>query len=154
MTALAARIRVRFDEDRGAFLVWWVIVFFAGLVVLGLVVDGGGKLYAAQRAQLTAEEAARGAGQAIIVPLGKRGISATVNPFTAAAEAQRYLLQAGIPGFAVPSGPNTVLVTTITTYQPKVLGIIGLGPQTVTGQAIVHLNRTNTGNPWEEAGLP
>ena len=131
-------------DDRGSILLWWTIAFFAVIVFLGLVVDGGGKLHADQQAQLTAEEAARGAGQAIITPLAKHGIATVVDPFKAAAEAQRYLNTNGIVGVAVPTGPTSVLITTTTSYQPKILGILGLGPQPVIGTATVQLNHTNT----------
>lgn len=138
-------IQHRLDHnDRGSFTVWTVIVFFALLIVLGLVVDGGGKLQAKQRAELVAEEAARTAGQEVLTPPASRGLGAYVNPFTAQAAAQKYLAASDVKGIVVPSGPNTLLITTQATYQPKVLSIVGLGPQTVTGTAHVSLNRTNT----------
>lgn len=148
MTSLREWIRNRVDHtnDHGSITLWTVIVTFALLICLGLVVDGGGKLQAKQQAQLVAEEAARTAGQEILTPLAARGYGSFVNPFTAQAAAQKYLLTAdGVQGIVVPTGPNTLLITTTKTYQPKVLGLIGLGPQAVTGTSHVSLNRTNSG---------
>ncbi|KZM70543.1 pilus assembly protein TadG-related protein [Nocardia terpenica] len=132
-------------DDHGSFVLWWAIVLFAGLLALGLVVDGGGKLHAGQRAQLVAEDAARAAGQAIVVPLAKQGTAVTLDPLTATGYAQLALVRAQVPGTAIVTGPTTVEVTTTVVYQPKILGLIGIGPQFVTGKATAHLEHTNTG---------
>lgn len=131
--------------DRASFTLWWVIALFACLLALGLVVDGGGKLHAGERAQLVAEDAARAAGQAIVLPLAKQGTAVVLNPMTAVGYAQLSLARAGVVGTAVVTGPTTVLVTTTVVYQPKILGLVGVGPQIVTGQATAHLQHTNTG---------
>lgn len=141
-TSLRRLIAARTD-DRGSYTLWAVIIFFALLLCLGLVVDGGGKLTASQQAQLVAEEAARAAGQQVITPPASRGIGAYTNPLTAQAAAQKYLAQAGVQGVVTPTGPGSLAIVTTVTYQPKVLGLIGIGPQTVTGSAGVTLNRTN-----------
>jgi Flp pilus assembly protein TadG len=148
----AITVRTRHDthKDAGTIAMWSVITAMALLIMMGLVVDGGGKVQAKQRAEQVAEEAARGAGQAIIEPLAVRGTSIVVNPLTAQLSATKYLAAAGIPGVVVPTGPTTLLITTTTVYQPRVLGLIGVGPQQIIGTATVNLNRTNIGVP----GLP
>lgn len=150
MNTWTQRLRTRTQDDRGSLTIWTVIGTLCLLICLGLVVDGGGKLQAKQQAQLVAEEAARAAGQSILTPPAARGVGVFVNPLTATGAAQKYLRTTGVQGVVVPTGPNTLLITTTTTYKPKVLGLIGLGPQSVVGTAHVSLNRTNNGIP----GLP
>ncbi|MBH5141454.1 pilus assembly protein TadG-related protein [Rhodococcus erythropolis] len=151
MNNLIAKLR-KPEDDRGSIVLWTVIIAFGLLLCLGLVVDGGGKLHAKQQAQLVAEEAARAAGQAVITPLAARGTAVVVNPATAMIEAQKYLAATDIKGVVVPTGPNTLLITATAHYTPKVLGLIGIGEQTVVGTAHVNLNRTNTGA--EAIGAP
>lgn len=149
--ATATNTWIRTTKNRGAYVLWWVLGMFTLAMMLGLVVDGGGKIHARQQANLVAEEAARSAGQQVIRPLGMRGISATVDPLLAQAAAQKYLaMHPDVKGVVVPTGPTTLLVTTTVTYDPKILGMIGVGSQTVTGRAVITLNRTNNG----VAGLP
>ncbi|OZD06429.1 hypothetical protein CH275_09390 [Rhodococcus sp. 06-235-1A] len=145
--AVAVCTRRDAHNDAGTIAMWSVITAMALLIMMGLVVDGGGKVYAKQRAEQVAEEAARGAGQAIIEPLAVRGTNVVVNPLTAQAKATKYLAAAEIPGVVVQTGPTTLLITTTTTYQPRVLGLIGVGPQQIIGTATVNLNRTNLGIP-------
>lgn len=137
---------VRGTAGRGSYVLWWVLGMFALAVMLGLVVDGGGKVHARQQANLVAEEAARTAGQQVIRPLGMRGIAAVSDPVLAQGAAQAYLgLHPEVHGVVVPTGPTTLLVTTTVVYQPKILGFVGVGPQTVQGRAVISLNRTNDG---------
>lgn len=144
MSALTAK-PYNSDDDRGSIVLWTVIAALALLLCLGLVVDGGGKLHAKQQAQLVAEEAARAAGQAVVTPLAARGTAVIINPATAIIEARKYLAATDVKGVVAPTGPNTLLITTSASYTPKVLGLIGLGEQTVVGTAHVNLNRTNNG---------
>lgn len=140
------------NSDRASMTMWFAITAFALIVIVGLVVDGGGKITARQRANFVAEEAARTAAQQIILPLGMRGISTTVDPITAQLAAQAYLARAGVPGVVTPVSPVTLTIVTTVVYQPKFLGLIGLGPQTVFGHATVNLNQTNT--PLNPGVLP
>ncbi|NKS56228.1 hypothetical protein GS504_01190 [Rhodococcus hoagii] len=119
----------------------------AVLIALGLVVDGGGKLQAKQRADTVANEAARRAGQAIVLPLGVRGEGTVVEPMAALVAANKYLASAGpdIRGTAVVTSPTTLVVTVETDYEPRILSAIGMGTMTGHGTATVHLNHTNTG---------
>ncbi|MEV6774388.1 pilus assembly protein TadG-related protein [Nocardia sp. NPDC051030] len=136
---------------RGSYLVFWVILAFALMLGMGLVVDGGGKLSARQYANHVAEEAARTAGQQVIRPLGMRGIAAVSDPVTAQIAAQAYLaLHPDVHGVVIPTGLTTLTVVVTVVYQPKILSLYGAGPQTVTGRAVITLNRTNNG----AVGLP
>lgn len=147
-TSIRHRLCTAADSDRGSYTLWTVIIFFGLLIVLGLVVDGGGKLAAKQRAQIVAEEAARAAGQQILTPIASRGTGAYTNPITAQIAAQQYLTSSGVQGAVTPTSPGSLTIVTTVTYDPKVLGLVGIGPQTVSGTAGVTLNRTNnTGGP-------
>ncbi|MFE9575070.1 Tad domain-containing protein [Nocardia sp. NPDC006044] len=136
-------------SDEASFLLWWAIVMVAGIAVLGLVVDGGGKIKTGQRAQAVAEEAARAGAQGIVIPLAKEGKGVVLNPITAVSYAEQYLQRVGVAGTAVPTGPTTIEVDTTMNYQPKILGMFGIGPQTMTGHASARINQTNTGLPGE-----
>jgi hypothetical protein len=139
-------------SERGAYVLWWVIGMFALAMMLGLVVDGGGKVHTRQHANFCAEEGARAAGQAVIKPLGMRGIAAVVDPAMAQVEALKYIALTcpGVTAQVIPTGPTTLIVNTQTVYTPKILGMIGVGPQVVTGRALITINRTNNG----AVGLP
>lgn len=142
-------------NDRGSITLWFVVIMLVLVCIVGLVVDGGGKIQARQRANFVAEEAARAAGQEIVRPLGMRGIATVVDPLTAQLAAQAYLARAGVPGVVIPVSPTTLVITTTITYQPKFLGLIGIGPQVVTGRATVNLNHTNTpANPGVQPLAP
>lgn len=140
------------SAERGAYVLWWVIGMFALAMVLGLVVDGGGKVHARQYANFCAEEGARAAGQAVFKPLAMRGISAVTDPVMAQFEAQKYIAITcpGVTAQVIPTSPINLIVTTQTVYQPKILGMIGVGPMVVNGRALITINRTNNGVP----GLP
>ncbi|MBF6333620.1 pilus assembly protein TadG-related protein [Nocardia transvalensis] len=137
---------MRGTAARGAYVLWWSLSMFALAVMLGLAVDGGGKVHARQHANLVAEQAARTAGQQVVRPLGMRGIAAVSDPLLAQGAAQAYLaLHPDVHGVVIPTGPTTLTVITSVVYQPKILGFIGVGPQPVEGRAVITLNRTNNG---------
>ena len=144
MNTLIAKLRNK-QNDQGSIVLWAVIGAFALLLALGLVVDGGGKLHAKQQAQLVAEEAARAAGQAVITPLAARGTAVVVNP------ANRHDRSAKVPQRnrhqrrSRPHRPQHPPDHHDSPLHTEVLGLIGLGEQTVVGTAHVNLNRTNTG---------
>ena len=128
------RIRARRDDDRGAIALFVVVFTVALLAAVGLVVDGGGKVRALQRADEAAREAARAGSQMLDVPAAVRGDSARVDPTAAARAARAYLDAAGVDGTVAVQG-NLVQVSTSVTYQPVFLGVAGVGPLTVTGSA-------------------
>src|SRR4051794_13489718 len=105
-----ARRRVPRDEGRIALLV--VVLTFAVLAMIGLSVDGGGKVRALQRADRIAAEAARAAGQAIAGPQAIRGGDKVVDPVAAAAAAQNYLAAAGVTGNVTVSDDRKQITVT------------------------------------------
>ena len=126
--------RARRDDDRGAIALFVVVFTVALLAAVGLVVDGGGKIRALQRADEAAREAARAGSQMIDVPAAVRGDKARIDPAAAARAARAYLDAAGVEGTVAVRG-NAVQVSTSITYQPVFLGVAGVGPLTVTGSA-------------------
>ncbi len=137
---LARRLRRDWRGDDGAFTLM-VITFAAALfLMVGLAVDGGGRLTALATADDIAAEAARAAGQAIDLPQAINGTADIVH-------------QDGSPGgraglsprcrrhrhAQVIDGGHAVKVTVQVVYSPKLLGAIDLGPWTETGVATAQL---------------
>lgn len=132
-------------SERGSISLFAVVVTIGLIVVIGLVVDGGGKIHAQQRAQTAAREAARAGGQAIIPGVAIRGQGAVVDTGPARVAAQNYLAAAGVTGTVSIQGGNTIVVQTSETYRPTFLSIVGVGTQTVTGSAEAQIMRTLNG---------
>jgi Flp pilus assembly protein TadG len=114
----------------------FVVVFTVALLAaIGLVVDGGGKIRALQRADEAAREAARAGSQMLDVPSAVRGNGAHIDPAAAARAARAYLDAADVDGAVTVEG-NSIRVSTRVTYQPVFLAAAGVGPMTVTGSAV------------------
>lgn len=117
-----------------------VVAVLALLIAVGLVVDGGQKLRATQRADDAAAEAARAAALTVQPSATVRGRTPQVDSAAAVRAAQNYLAAAGVTGSAQVTA-RRVTVTTAVSFLPAVLSLIGLGRQTVTGQATARLAR-------------
>jgi Flp pilus assembly protein TadG len=117
-------------RDEGAVTLMVAVVAAALFLMVGLSVDGGGRMRALERADDMAAEAARAAGQAINLPQAVTGTADVLDPTRAEAAARAYLAGAGVDSFAVRviNGGRAVQVTVTITYQPIFLGLIGLGP--------------------------
>ncbi|MFD4482777.1 TadE/TadG family type IV pilus assembly protein [Streptomyces sp. NPDC058471] len=123
----------RFD-DRGGITVFVAVCVIALLGIIGLAIDGGGKMRATESADFIATEAARAGGQAIDPAQAVPGEAITVDPQAAQAAAQAYLSSAGTAGTAVVSADGkTLTVTTNDTYDTKFLSVAGIGSLAVTG---------------------
>lgn len=122
------------DSERGSSTLFVAVIAFALFVMIGFVVDGGGRVRATQQADQIAREAARQAGQALSASDLMLGEAAEVNPARARAAAQDYLEAAGVTGSVSVDGA-TITVRTTVTYQPVFLTMIGLGSMQVDGVA-------------------
>ncbi len=125
-------------DDDGRVAVWFAILTFGFIVLLGLTLDGGAKIRALQRADNIATEAARAAGQAINAPQAIIGGAKQIDPDQAVAAAQAYIAAAGAtcpPAGCVQIAADLqhITVTVRVTYDPVVLGFIGIDSWTVTG---------------------
>ena len=128
------------DDDRGGIAVFTAIVTVVLLGIIGLVVDGGGKLQATERADAVAMEAARAAGQAIDAGDAITGTAIRVDPQAAEAAAQAYLHKAGASGKVTISDDRTELTVTVSeTYDTKFMSVVGIGSMSVTGQGTATL---------------
>ncbi len=118
-----------------------VAVIAAGLfAMVGLSVDGGGRMRTIEHADNIAAEAARAGGQAIDVSKAVAGTADVIDPDAAVAAADDYLRKAGVTGVAtVTGGGKDITVTVTITYEPLMLSLVGLGPWTETGTATATL---------------
>lgn len=125
----------------------FVVVTVVGLMVLaGLVVDGGAKVRALQRADRLAAEAGRAGGQAIDVPAAIPGDMPTLDARAAVQASQAYLRGNGVRGeVSVDDGGRSLVVDVTTTTDTIFLGLVGVHTMTVRGSAKVSLVRGITG---------
>ena len=96
---LAARVESR--HDQGSITLWVAATFMAIIAVAGLVVDGGARIRAGERADLVAGEAARAASFA-------NGPDDTVRTSAAATAARGILTRSGLAGNVTVTGPGQV----------------------------------------------
>jgi hypothetical protein len=123
-------------RDDGSISLLVVVLTIAVLAMIGLSVDGGGKIRALQRADHLASEAARAAGQAIEGPQAIQGGNKVVDPVGAIAAAQNYLSAAGVTGtVAIASDRTRITVTVTIVYDTVFLGLVGIDALTATRQA-------------------
>jgi Flp pilus assembly protein TadG len=139
------RTRSERVDDRGSVSVFFVVAAIAMLVLIGLVVDGGGKIRYLQRADAAAAEAARQGGQAIEAAPAVQGQGVQVDAEAARVAAQDYLNKAGVDGSVTIAGGSTLEVQTSMTYTPIFLSLVGVTGMPVTGRASVRLARGPNG---------
>jgi hypothetical protein len=130
----------RGDAQRGALSLFVAIMFTGMVLIIGLVVDSGGRLDAVVNADEYANEAARAGIQRINAADAIAGTSIQVNcnkKTGAPAAVKAYLAQVGLTGSVVSCNATTVVVGVQTTYRTKVLSIIGADsfPIKVSGTA-------------------
>ena len=136
----AQRLRARLGQlrrqgrgggDRGMVTVFTALAALALLLMVGLVVDGGGRMRAVGLADRIAADAARAAVEAV----DTRGQTITLDRPTAEAAATAYLRSAGVTGRVTLTGPRTVHVEVTVEGTYLILGIVGSSRYEVTGSA-------------------
>lgn len=136
----------RLASDEGSVTLFFCISVVGLLVMVGLVVDGGAKVRALQRADRLAAEAGRAGGQAIDVSAAIAGDAPTVDAQAAANATQAYLRANDVSGTVSVTDAGHALIVDVTTTTPTVfLGLIGVNTLTVNGSAKVVLVRGVTG---------
>ena len=125
------RTRPNTSADRGSVSLWVAVMAVAILVTLVLIVDGGAKIRAGDRADIAAGEAARAA----VIAAGPRPSGNSAQARLAVAAAKAYLAKAGVQGSAVILGPGRVQVT----VQASDTGPISGHTFTVTRTAVAGL---------------
>lgn len=132
--------RQNLQSDEGGVAIFTAIVTVALLGIIGLAIDGSGKLRATERADALAMEAARAAGQAIDPAAAITGNEVRADPAAAQAAAQAYLARAGTQGTTALSGDGTRLTVSVhDTYDTKFLAIAGIGSMNVSGHGTARL---------------
>lgn len=144
MMTVASRLRglpsAERASERGAITLFVAITVVGLMALAGLVVDGGAKVRAVQRADRVAGEAARAAGQAVDVSSVLAGSGVRVDRRSALAAAEAYLVSAGVEGTVrLIEGGYGVSVTTTTSAPTVFLGLVGIPTFTVRGRAEVAL---------------
>ena len=127
----------RVNGDGGRVSVFLAIALTAVVVVIGLAYDGAGRFRTTQRAENLAAEAARAAGQAIVLPQAVLGGAKEVDPDAARVAAEDYLRAAGVSGTVEVVEPERreLRVTVDLDYDTAMLGLIGFQRIPVTGSA-------------------
>jgi Flp pilus assembly protein TadG len=126
--------------DRGSATVFLAVAATALLLMAGLVVDGGGKVRAAQRADRIAAEAGRAAGQQLDLTAAISGDRPRVEVGRALQAARRFLARAGVGGDAwVSADRRTIEVQAVTTTSTVFLGLVGVDRLAAHGRATVEL---------------
>lgn len=121
-------------DDRGGVTVFVAVCVIALIGLIGLAVDGGGKMRATERADYIAGEAARAGGQAVDPADAISGQKIVVDPQAAQDAAQTYLRSAGATGTVSVSGDAKTLTVTVTgSYDTAFLSVVGIGSLPVTG---------------------
>jgi Flp pilus assembly protein TadG len=121
-------------DDRGGVTVFVAVCVVVLIGIIGVAVDGGGKMRATERADHIAGEAARAGGQAIDPAAAISGDRVVVRPQDAIAAAQGYLRSVGATGTVqVSADGKTLTVRTTGSYATKFLPVVGIGSMPVTG---------------------
>ncbi|MEV4616930.1 pilus assembly protein TadG-related protein [Kitasatospora sp. NPDC049258] len=127
-------------RDQGSITLWWVTVLAGALLMIGLVVDLGGKLRAVEAADALAAEAARAGAQAVDPTKAIPGTAIALDPARAAAAADDYLARAHATGTATPSADGLSITVTVTTDHPTLfLQVIGVTSLSAEGHASAEL---------------
>jgi Flp pilus assembly protein TadG len=130
--------------ERGAISVWFATASLVMVILVGMVVDLGGKVHTQQRTRSAAAQAARTGAQEV-QGSAVRGGDLRVDITAAKSAAQDYLRAAGVNGTVTVIGGDTLVVRTTDTYNSKFLGIIGLDAMQVTGEGSARLIRAEGG---------
>lgn len=126
--AVSTRLR---EGERGSILIWFVITAPVIVLLAVLVVDGGAKISAGERAAAYSAEAARAATLAV-GPYGGAGQTQA-----AVAAADTYLRSSGVSGTTRITGPFTVEVTVSVSVQGPISGHTWTVTRTASAQLLV-----------------
>ncbi|HKD97701.1 MAG TPA: pilus assembly protein TadG-related protein [Micromonosporaceae bacterium] len=130
-------------RDRGSVSILFAAGLTAIIMIIGLSVDGGGRLRAAQRAQDVAAEAARAGGQAVDVARVLAGGPRQLDPAAAETAVQDYLRAAGATGSAdISDDLRHVTVHVTLVYHTRMLSLVGIATLTVAATATAALVST------------
>lgn len=129
-------------DERGSVSTWMLLSVVGFVLIIGLAVDLGGRMYALQRVNDIAVEAARTGTQQVTEADAMRGRTPSVDPGKAKAAALAYIHAAGYTGTATVSG-ETLRVTVSGNHQP--IFLTAVPTRTLTGEAEARLIRAQNG---------
>ncbi|MDO8383923.1 MAG: pilus assembly protein TadG-related protein [Microbacterium sp.] len=124
MTTIRQLLRKLRDDERGSITPFFVVFVPALVLIVGLVVDGAGKIQANENAQAIASGASRAAANAVAAQVvSNGGISLDNN--RARTAATDYIEASGMTGTVNVVG-NRITVSVETSYSTKFVSIIGI----------------------------
>ncbi|MYS84179.1 pilus assembly protein TadG-related protein [Embleya scabrispora] len=125
-------------RDRGSLAIMLAIMMAVIILLVGLVIDGGGKLRTDSKADAFAQEAARAAGQAIDPTKAIPGTAIVVPKERAEKAALDYLAGTAVeplPQVSVAPDGRSIEVSVTLKYNTKVAAFFGVSTVTVKGHA-------------------
>lgn len=125
--------RLNPNADRGSVSLWVALMAGAVLMTLVLIVDGGAKIRAGNRADIAAAEAARAA----VLAAGPRPVGTSTEARLAVAAAKAYLAKDGVQGSAVIKGPGLIQVSVEATDRGPISGHTFTVTRTATAALLV-----------------
>lgn len=133
-------------NERGSITIWMATASVAMTLLVGLAVDLGGQVHAQQRAHDLAAQAARAGGERVQAAPAIEGEYVRIDALAAKGAAIDYLSAAHAHGTATITGGTTLTVHVTDTYEPRFLGVLGIGALNVNGTASARLVRSLGGN--------
>lgn len=112
------------NDEQGSITPLFVVFVPALILVIGLVVDGAGKIQANENAQAIASGASRAAANAVASEVIVNG-GLSLDNHRAQIAARDYIEAAGMTGSVTVTG-NEIHVTVETTYATKFISIVGV----------------------------
>lgn len=124
MRRLRERLTRLRNDEKGSITPMVVIFVPVLIIVIGLVVDGAGKIQANDDAQAIAAGASRSAANAVAAQIVTNG-SVALDTHRARTTALDYISAAGMTGTATVT-PTRITVTVQTSYATRFISIIGI----------------------------
>jgi len=129
-------------RDDGALTPMVISFALAVYLMIGLSVDGAGKMRAIERANDIAAEAARAGGQAVDIPQAIPGNTIRLQQDRARAAALAYLDDAGVTGTATVVDATHIQVSVTVPYQPIFLLFLATFQARGTATAVLLVGAT------------
>ncbi|MFB3980267.1 pilus assembly protein TadG-related protein [Microbacterium proteolyticum] len=124
MTTIRQLVRKLRDEERGSITPFFVVFVPALILIVGLVVDGAGKIQANENAQAIASGASRAAANAVAAQVVSNG-GVSLDNTRASIAANDYIAASGMTGTVSVAG-GRITVNVETSYSTKFVSIIGI----------------------------
>lgn len=124
MKTIRQLLRKLRDDERGSITPFFVVLVPALVLIIGLVVDGAGKIQANENAQAIASGASRAAANAVAAQVVSNG-GVSLDNNRARIAATDYIEASGMTGTVTVVG-DRISVSVETSYATKFVSIIGI----------------------------